>query len=1058
MITSPITTCEGATPFKVLEYRRYMARLHQSHSTSKRVVSLLLMSCFLIQLFVPFASAAGMTSCELNSEICDDYSSAQDGTENQQDWVEGVYIFDLESTSALQVELTWAIREFNRSALGLNDATINAALAADGLGPEDGAPADLIRSYFDENPAGAGTPTVGQKLKLEVNNAVEEALQSGFGSVSSITTDYVSTYTESGTSTACSVEASTDALSEGASENNVFEPPICFTTSATVELSHSTFNLLPNPQLDLERAYQGLLIMGTKVTTNFDLTAQPGHKATFAVNPPSYATIDAVDANGTKVAYAGPPSFWAGQWSIDNRAAALGGSSIQQPISMKLAHRSSVQTPTVSIEEGKKALDIKLTLDVRDESSVTLDFVAAMHYLDNNTLEDWGLSMVAAADHAEVPLITSDGIRLAYHNGLVNLSGVADQFPISTIADGISSTIEGMDTIEMNQMYWVSDSITDGLGEPTGGLNYSHSSGCSETAIAGQSLNYCIQGVNAMNDDHPVYLRTTSQPFSMRLLDIIDAYVSDPTKQSVLDVVTENDIRALMNTGFGVESSLSADFLSAVMPEDLPPNELTLEIILPTWVQTMDGSDRIILRNSLSGNDETAVSFTGTDPFDWRHDVTDEEGNIICTNQQPTCIETSLSLDATQFNIHEFKQAISFEFALETELAIHRIGIPQQRIDGYSGSTKITLEALPSDLIRLGLSISERMDEPYSINDIILCDSNYSELEVCNESLDLVFTPTGIETFVSSYGDLISQYIRQSLEYNLAGEGSPFGKVDMSAFSIKTSISGLDGYDGEMSDATGITFTVEIPRVKFMLDLQTPLGELAEGNTDNIKIDLITSRIHNSIMMPLANAASSLTRGLVNGMISGGGITLPDTSSSAEEVNTGVINSTINDEFQLAISGPITLILPKGLSVVDATSSSGYLEITEKDGRQVIVYTVPPGEFEDTLTFRFNISWFYLFTQFWAYPMLVSLVLFLIGRKLRKRRKRKKKAKKAKKAKMANAGIVMKGQMSDDEFADLAGYHSPAIHGDQDIFENFDSDIELDDKPLSYVDDNGRFS
>ncbi|MDE0558254.1 MAG: hypothetical protein OSB30_07280 [Candidatus Poseidoniaceae archaeon] len=1024
---------------------------------SKRLTSILLIGCFLIQLFVPFASAAGMTTCTANGGTCDDYSSAQDGTENQQDWVEGVYVFDLESTSSLQIELTWAIREFNRSALGFDDPTLNAALTADGLDPQDGAPADLIRTYFNENTAGPGTPTVGQKLKVEVNDAVEEALQSGFGTVSSMTTDYVSTYTEASVTTDCSEDPDTDALSEGASENNVFEPPICFSTTATVQLSDSTFNLIPNPDLDLERAYQGLLVMGSKVTTSFELTAQPGHKAVFAINPPEYATIDAVDSNGTKVAYAGPPAFWAGQWSMDNRAAPIGGSSIQQPITMTLAHRDNIQTPTVDIDPTEKALDIRLTLDVRDESSATLDFVVALHYLDNDTLEDWGLSMVAAADHAEVPVITSDGIRLAYHNGLVNLSGVTEQFPISSITDGISGAIEGMDPIQMNDMYWVSESVSDGLGEPTGGLNYSHTSGCSETAGAGQTLYYCIQGGNAMDGDHPIYLRTTSQPFSMKLLDIIDAYVSDPTKQSVLDVVTENDLRALMNTGFGVETSLSADFLSAVIPEDLPPSELTLEIILPTWIQTMDGTDRIILTDTISGNDETNVSFTGTDPFDWRHDITNADDDIICTSQQPTCIGTSLLIDATQLNIHEWKQAISFEFALEAEMAIHRIGIPQARMDDVSGSTKVTLEALPSDLIRLGLSISERMDEPYTISDISLCDSSTTQLDVCDESLDLVFTPLGIETFVSSYGELITQFIRQNLEQKLTeeGTGSPFGKVDMSAFTIKTTISGLGGYDGGMSDTTGLTFTVEIPRVKFMLDLQTPFGEIADGNTENIKLDLITSQVNSAIMMPLATAASSLTKGLVNGIFAGDGITLPDTSTDSQVIDTGLVNSTINDEFQLAISGPITFILPKGLSFVDATSTAGNLEITETDGRQKIVYTIPPGEFEDTISFRFNVSWLYIFMQFWIYPMVFLLILFLVGRKINKRRKRKKDAKKAKKSRDS---AEMKGTLGDDEFADLAGFHSPAIHGDQEIFQTFNDDIDLDSKPLSYVDDDGKFS
>jgi hypothetical protein len=93
--------------------------------------------------------------------------------------------------------------------------------------------------------------------------------------------------------------------------------------------------------------------------------------------------------------------------------------------------------------------------------------------------------------------------------------------------------------------------------------------------------------------------------------------------------------------------------------------------------------------------------------------------------------------------------------------------------------------------------------------------------------------------------------------------------------------------------------------------------------------------------------------------------------------------------------------------------------------------------------------------QFWVYPMVLLLVLFLVGRKIRKRRKRKKGAKKAKKARDS---AEMKGQIGDDEFADLAGFHSPAIHGDQEIFQTYDSTIEVDAGPLSYVDDEGRFS
>ena len=54
------------------------------------------------------------------------------------------------------------------------DSALNAALAAEGMSAQDGAPADLIRNYFDQTTAGPGTPTVKEKLILEVNDTIEE--------------------------------------------------------------------------------------------------------------------------------------------------------------------------------------------------------------------------------------------------------------------------------------------------------------------------------------------------------------------------------------------------------------------------------------------------------------------------------------------------------------------------------------------------------------------------------------------------------------------------------------------------------------------------------------------------------------------------------------------------------------------------------------------------------------------------------------------------------------------------------------------------------------------
>ena len=94
-----------------------------------------------LHLYAPLVSAANMTSCLSD---CDEYDSNEDLTPHRQDWIEGTYDFSLQDTSTINLELVWAIREFNRSALGLdNIPAIQAALASDGLDEKDGAPADL---------------------------------------------------------------------------------------------------------------------------------------------------------------------------------------------------------------------------------------------------------------------------------------------------------------------------------------------------------------------------------------------------------------------------------------------------------------------------------------------------------------------------------------------------------------------------------------------------------------------------------------------------------------------------------------------------------------------------------------------------------------------------------------------------------------------------------------------------------------------------------------------------------------------------------------------------
>jgi ATP-dependent Zn protease len=110
---------------------------------------------------------------------------------------------------------------------------------------------------------------------------------------------------------------------------------------------------------------------------------------------------------------------------------------------------------------------------------------------------------------------------------------------------------------------------------------------------------------------------------------------------------------------------------------------------------------------------------------------------------------------------------------------------------------------------------------------------------------------------------------------------------------------------------------------------------------------------------------------------------------------------------------------------VDASSTSGNLILSEEDGRQVVTYVVPPGEFSDEISYRIQVGWLYFLIQFWVYPTIVLILLVLF---IRRRRRKKKK----KKAALANReASINKAQLGDSEFADLAGYASPGLrHGE----------------------------
>ncbi|MGB0516756.1 MAG: hypothetical protein ACPGKR_07450, partial [Poseidonia sp.] len=906
-----------------------MSTANPVRNLSKHSLSLLLVSMFTLQLFVPLVSATGMQACLGDGTGCDTYDHSDDMTPHQQDWVEGTYVFDLISTSSIELELTWAVREFERDSLGFGSGTtIGDTLEdTDGLDANDGAPADLIRHYFNQETAGSGSPTVGQSLQNEVHAAIQDALESGFGTVTSLSTEYINAFTSGGQTTTCSSDDSSDSQAEGAAENNVFEPPLCFQATASVDLLASNFNLVGSENLDLERTYRGLLTMGAEVNTSFDLTAKPGHKADFVINPSSYSTVLDTDDNGTLVARAGPPNYMAAEWSMDNTQADTDDDFVRK-VDLRMGHRNSSASPTVYIEEGSKAIDLNLVIDLSDEYAATIDFAAGLYYLDTETLNNWGINMFEVSSSASIPVITSDGIRLAYHNDIVDLTQFTDQFPVGDIVEGLGNTIAGVGDITMSDLQWVSTTDGTGIFDSAGGLNYSHSTGCTEPVAAGQVLHYCLEGPNAMDETYPIYLQTTSQPFSMRFIDIIIAQIDDSNSSVVdfLENVQASDLERLMNAGFSIEALIGGEFLNAVDLTGLPPADLTVDIILPDWVTTVDGTSTITLTKSLEASSSLDLSLTGLDPYDWEHEIVDEDGRVLCYANQSTCVESDVAFDLSSVNFNEWSGSFSVTMALDAELSIYRIGF----VDGERcfNETDIQacgqMEAFPSDLLRLIIDLSSRMDAPLNHTEPLpWCEDEdfMAYFDDC-APLELEATRQGMKDLTKRFGEIATDGIHGLGTMASEDEENPFGVVDLSAFELITGISGIEAPDEIVSDDEPIVLSLRIPEVKFTIGSANGWNDLSSGNPEDIQLSVVTSSIQSVFHQPFQMTADVLTRALRSSIIGSDGLTYPPTNEETISISTGPVDTNLPTEYGdtaspiegAAYSGPITFTLPRGIT------------------------------------------------------------------------------------------------------------------------------------------------
>ena len=524
----------------------------------------------------------------------------------------------------------------------------------------------------------------------------------------------------------------------------------------------------------------------------------------------------------------------------------------------------------------------------------------------------------------------------------------------------------------------------------------------------------------------------------MRLLDILKENNEQETVEEFLNVLTNEDFRRVMNSGIELETALDSSYLSAIVPSNLPPNELTLEIILPTWIQTKDRLDRITLQDSLYGDDQMNISFAGTAPYEWRNVIKNDDNDVACFSNQSTCVVSSMKVDAMSFNFNEWDRSVSFEFGIDAGVSMHRIGIPQDRIPSY-GEHSISMAAIPSDLVRLGIDLSSRLEDPYSrtIELDFLCSINSDEafnLTICNENITFAFTSVGLVNFVERMGEVLTDYVQQSIQYLTTQQNSRFKTVDLSAFAVNFELANVGPPDLIVSDNEGISLSMNIPRVKFKLAVDGDLGEMFSGNFDSTELSLTTNALRQTLLWPMTSMMQSFSDVLVNGVISLSGITSPTDDTSVDPYSIPIsTTSFLNEEFQIAFNGPMTIHMPKGIRLLDLESSAGYFDEPKKvDGRQEITYNMPFGNVEDTISFRVQVTWYFFFLFLWKYMAIFAILLLLGVRRFRRKRARKKARRNYSKARSAE-----KVSINQNEFADLSGFHSKGIHGDMEDLKDY---------------------
>jgi len=898
------------------------------------------------------------------SGICDDYNFEDDATAAME-WVEGRYHIQMANATMMAVTMEWAIYEVSRDIVLLEDLPLG-----NGSDPEvDGIPADYLRNYLGL--VSWNGATVKENLRASVTATVTSMINNGLGTTQGAQTFYVDQITLEGQDVQCTDDPDIDSADEVAGlRNDAYDPPLCLQTTLSIMVDPAALGMT-EVGFEIERAYQGLLTMGGEIRTQMNLTSLPGHLSSYEFVPPAYGELVDISSGGVSIpASSGGFDYAYARWQVDHRDAVDNIQWLNLSTSITMARREDTTRPVWIDQENERGIEVEILIDATDERVTTVEVSLAIHYIGAETLEGWDWQL--ADDRVSMPWVTSDGLRLAHHSGLANLSEFAAKVPFDDLDDSISQ-------YSPTEVSFTEFVFTPPDGD--GGLDFSHRPG--QTCAENSPSPWCIEGPTAMNGTYPIYLTSRSNTFELNIGELANSLSDDFGLDSNgydFTIPTREDQAAILN-GVRVMGSVQTDLLAGWMPSDLPPTDVTLTVMLPSHMRSTTGDSRTLtLRHLVGENSSEDISLTGAEPYDWHHPICQSPGpcqptdlDLVCDAQRRTCIAVNIEIDLEDLDVHEWSQSLEMVAKTQIELLIYRIGVPQSSLENQSS---VEIEVMPADLIRRAAVIGDRMDG--GLHAPIDADLT---VPIDGEDVPLVLTTAGLHQFASDVGRVMED--RVNLEVTkMVDDQNPDDEVmfDIPHVGVSASIDGLEPSPGSA------------------LDDRRPIRILLEVDSTTIAVEYLGNDISmtgaiggwTTAMLSVGSLRPQAAQGDITG------IELPRDEDIVVEMGAPSFES---DGELIAPAVTLKVTFPRGLGFAFFDSEMGRETLSESGGSQVLVYHLPIctantveecDQQTDTVTFRMVVGIEFILAELAIYiGTLVGLVLLLIFLRMRRKRRRK---------------------------------------------------------------------